>query len=102
LIFAELDFGDSISSLRVGPAAFVLAYAEAGFRGAMVSFGPGDEIPDLDQLSFDDVIDSLRLINSLKIFDESRREENQPKTTARPPNRSGKKRRGRKKRLDEQ
>jgi len=99
LIFAELDFGDCISSLRVGPAAFVLAYAEAGFKGPMVSFGPGDELPDLAQVSFDDRIDSLRLINSLKIFDESRSDNNQTHVAVRNRSRGSKKKRGHKKRV---
>ena len=99
LTFADLDFGDSISSLRIGPAAFVLAYADEEFKGPMVSFGPGDEIPDLAQLSFDDRIDSLRLINSLKIFDESRSDKEQTPAAPRIPNRSSKKRRRHKKRV---
>jgi len=99
LTFAELDICDSISSLRVGSAAFVMAFTEPEFKGAMVSFGPGDEIPDLAQLSFDDTIDSLRLVNSLKIFDESRKDKNQNQAAARIPKRSSKKRAGHKKRV---
>ena len=99
LIFAELDFGDSISSIRVGAAAFVMAYTEPEFKGAMVSFGPGDEVPDLAQLSFDNRIDSLRLVNSLKIFDESRKDKSHNQAAARITKRSSKKRAGHKKRI---
>jgi len=64
-----LEWGDSISSLRVGPSAFVLVYAEKDFKGAMMSFGPGQEVADLEALSFDDEIDSLRLVDSMKVFE---------------------------------
>jgi hypothetical protein len=64
-----LEWGDSISSLRLGPTAFVLVYAEKDFKGAMMSFGPGQEVADLEALSFDDEIDSLRLVDSMKVFE---------------------------------
>jgi hypothetical protein len=70
--FEKLDWGDSISSLRVGPGAFVLVYADEGFTGSMTSFGPSQEVANLDELKFDDEIDSMRLVNSLKVFDALR------------------------------
>lgn len=41
LEFASLKWGDCISSIRVGPSAFVLVYADREFKGTMMSFGPG-------------------------------------------------------------
>lgn len=69
LIFGQGDWGDRISSLRVGPNAFVIAYQDPNFGERQVTFGPGDEITDLGDLSFDDDIDSMRVIDSLRIFD---------------------------------
>ena len=64
------DWGDEIGSLRVGPHAFVMAFSERDFKDRMVAFGPNDEIADLCHLKFDDEIDSFKVIDSLKIFDE--------------------------------
>jgi len=72
LDFTKLNWSNSISSLRVGPTAFVLVYAEQDFSGPMMSFGPGQDVPDLDQLNFSDQIDSIRLVNSLRVFDGAR------------------------------
>lgn len=69
LDFARLNWCNTISSLRAGPTAFVLVYAEEGFSGAMLSFGPGQDVADLDELKFGDEIDSIRLANSMKVFD---------------------------------
>ena len=69
LIFAQGNWGDRISSLRVGPNAFVIAYRDPNFGDRQVIFGPDDEVPDLGDLKFDDDIDSLRVIDSMKIFD---------------------------------
>ena len=69
LIFAQGDWGDRISSLRVGPNAFVIAYRDPNFGDRQVTFGPDDEVADLGDLKFDDDIDSMRLIDSMKIFD---------------------------------
>jgi hypothetical protein len=69
LIFAQGDWGDRISSLRVGPNAFVIAYRDPNFGDQQVTFGPDDEVADLGDLKFDDDIDSMRLIDSMKIFD---------------------------------
>jgi hypothetical protein len=68
LDFAQGDWGDDIGSLRVGPNAFVLAYHRRDFQDEPVTFGPDDEIADLGQFKFDDDIESLKVIDSLKIF----------------------------------
>lgn len=69
LRFSQGDWGDDIGSLRVGPNAFVLAYRDHDFKGGPVTFGPNDEIPDMRGLKFDDDVDSLKVIDSLKIFE---------------------------------
>ena len=67
--FEQGNWGDQIGSLRVGPRAFVLAYRDRDFKDKKVTFGPNDEVADLRELKFDDDIDSVRVIDSLKIFD---------------------------------
>jgi hypothetical protein len=72
--YASLDFaggrwGDDIGSLRVGPGAFVMAYHRRDFKDELITFGPNDEVADLGQFKFDDEIDSMKVIDSLKIFD---------------------------------
>jgi hypothetical protein len=67
--FEQADWGDQVGSLRVGPRAFVLAYRDQNFKDKQVTFGPNDEVSDLRELKFDDDIDSVRVIDSLKIFD---------------------------------
>jgi hypothetical protein len=67
--FAQGNWSDQIGSLRVGPCAFVLAYRDCDFQDREVAFGPNDEVADLSELKFDDEIDSVRVIDSLKIFD---------------------------------
>lgn len=67
--FAQGDWGDRIGSLRVGPNAFVIAYSDPDFGDRQVIFGPCDEVADLGDLKFDDDIDSMRVIDSLRIFD---------------------------------
>jgi hypothetical protein len=69
LEFAQGDWGDDIGSLRVGPNAFVLVYRDKDFQNSMISFGPLDSIANLRELKFNDEIDSVRVIDSLKIFD---------------------------------
>lgn len=69
LSFAQGDWGDEIGSLRVGPCAMVLAYRRRDFQDELMTFGPNDEIADLRGSKFDDDIDSVRVIDSLKIFD---------------------------------
>ena len=69
LEFAEGNWCDDIGSLRVGPNAFVMAYHRRDFQDELVTFGPNDEVADLGQFKFDNEIESLRVIDSLKIFD---------------------------------
>ena len=69
LALAEGYWGDDIGSLRVGPDAFVMAFRRRGFRDGPVTFGPFDEVADLSELKFDDDIESLKVIDSLKIFE---------------------------------
>ena len=70
LEFEGAGWGDRISSLRVGPRAFVMAYHSRDFKDRVVAFGPNDEVADLCELKFDDEMDSVKVIDSLKIFDE--------------------------------
>ena len=69
LVFGGADWGDQVGSLRVGPHAFVMAYRDRDFKDRMLTFGPNDEVADLSALKFDDEIDSVKVIDSLKIFD---------------------------------
>ena len=62
------DWGDDIGSLRVGPNAFVMAFRHRDFQDEMITFGPNEEVADLGHLKFDKDISSMRLIDSLKIF----------------------------------
>lgn len=78
--FAKGDWGNRIGSLRVGPNAFVIAYSDPNFGDRQVTFGPCDEVADLGDLKIDDDIDSMRVIDSLKIFD--RVEYNEGRATA--------------------
>jgi hypothetical protein len=69
LALAEGRWGDDIGSLRVGPNAFVMAFRRRDFQDELVTFGPNDEVADLSQFKFDDDIESVRVIDSLKIFE---------------------------------
>ncbi len=69
---SDKDWGDDICSLRVGPNAFVIAFESSSFSGEMICFGPCQEIADLSEFAFDDEIESLKLINSVKIFESIR------------------------------
>jgi hypothetical protein len=69
LDFTQSDWCDDIGSLRVGPNAFVMAYHRRDFKDELVTFGPNDEIADLGDFKFDDQIESMKVIDSLKIFD---------------------------------
>jgi hypothetical protein len=69
LHFREGDWGDDIGSIRVGPHAFVMVFRGENYAEEMLALGPNDEASDLRALNFENAIDSLRLINSLKIFD---------------------------------
>lgn len=72
LKFLAGGWADEICSLRVGPNAFVIAYENDDFGGEMICFGPCQEVADLGELNFDDEIDSIKLINSVKIFEQFR------------------------------
>ncbi len=63
------DWGNDIGSLRVGPNAFVMAFRHREFQDQLITFGPNDEVADLSQFKFDDDIESMRVIDSLRIFD---------------------------------
>ncbi|HEX8560438.1 MAG TPA: hypothetical protein VF668_20250 [Pyrinomonadaceae bacterium] len=67
--FVRGDWGDDIGSLRVGPNAFVMAYHRRDFRDRLVTFGPNEEVADLGAFKSDDEIESLKVIDSLRIFD---------------------------------
>jgi hypothetical protein len=69
LKIGDEDWADRIRSLRVGPHAFVLAYRDKDFKASMVAFGPNQEVPNLSEFKFKDEIDSIRIIDSMKIFD---------------------------------
>ncbi|HYE12914.1 MAG TPA: hypothetical protein VD968_00545 [Pyrinomonadaceae bacterium] len=69
MLFEQGDWGDHVGSLRVGPHAFVMAFAGRDFRDGMITLGPNDEVARLDDVKFDDEMDSLRVIDSMKIFD---------------------------------
>ncbi len=69
LALAQGDWGDDIGSLRVGPNAFVMAYHRRDYQDRLVTFGPNDEVADLSVYKSDDEIESLKIIDSLKIFD---------------------------------
>jgi hypothetical protein len=97
LEFASLNWGDSISSLRVGPTAFVLVYADKGFKGTMMSFGPSQEVSNLEELNFNDEIDSIMLVNSIKVFDGLRAENAGKPAGACPPEKKPNKETGRRK-----
>ena len=71
LRLAQGDWGDDIGSLRVGPNAFVMAYRDRDFKRELTTFGPNDEVEDLRRLRLEDDIDSLKLIDSLKIFERA-------------------------------
>jgi hypothetical protein len=67
--FAQGNWGDDIGSLRVGPNAFVMAFRRRDFQDECVTFGPNDEVADLGHFKFDDDLESMKVIDSLKIFD---------------------------------
>jgi len=68
LDLAQGNWGDDIGSLRVGPNAFVMAYQRRDFQDKLITFGPNDEVADLSQFKLDNEIESLKVIDSLKIF----------------------------------
>jgi hypothetical protein len=71
---ADLCSNDSgwcgqISSIRIGPQAFVVAYDEKKFKGKALRLGPGEEVADLGSVKFDDEIDSIKIVDSIRVFD---------------------------------
>ena len=46
----------------------MLAYKDKNFKDRMVSFGPCQEVADLSHYKLDDGIDSIKIIDSLKIL----------------------------------
>ena len=68
LELAQGNWCDDIGSLRVGPNAFVMAYHRRDFKDELITFGPNDEVADLGQFRFDDEMESMKVIDSLKIF----------------------------------
>lgn len=94
LEFEQGDWGDRIGSLRVGPNAFVIAYRGPGFQDGPVTFGPNDECADLARFKCDDDIESVKVIDSLKIF--ARVEYNSDLHLDRPDPDAGKRRKGKK------
>lgn len=57
----EDDWNNDIESIKVGPRARVILYADEGFRGPAISFGPGEHVPDLDAYDFGDRAESMRI-----------------------------------------
>lgn len=68
---ASVNWCDSISSIRVGPHAFVHVYGCRDFKGAMITLGPNEEVSDLELLKLDNEIDSIKVIDSIRIFERS-------------------------------
>ena len=66
-----INWCDSISSIRVGPSAFVHVYGCRDFKGAMITLGPNEEVSDLGVLKLDNEVDSIKVIDSIRIFDRS-------------------------------
>jgi hypothetical protein len=65
----HMNWCGSIKSIRVGPHAFVLAYCDKEFKGKGISLGPSEEVADLGDIKFDDEIDSIQIVDSIKVFD---------------------------------
>jgi hypothetical protein len=91
------DWGDHIGSLRVGPTAFVLAYKDKNFKDTMVAFGPGQEVADLGHHKFDDQIDSIKIIDSLKIIYRPRGDSPDERAASQPSGKADRKGRRKKK-----
>jgi hypothetical protein len=99
LEFPSMSWSDSITSIRVGPNAFVLLYADNEFKGGMMTLGPNQEVRNLKELGLNDEIDSIKLINSVKIFDGVRSEGDSDRQSAtseaKPKKKQRRKNRGR-------
>ena len=52
----------------------MLVYSEREFKGKMLTLGPNQEVSNLDELKFENEVDSIQLVNSLRIFEEFRSE----------------------------
>lgn len=63
----------------------------------MMSFGPGQEVSNLEELNFNDEIDSIMLVNSIKVFDGLRDENSGRPAGACPPVKKRNKEAGRRK-----
>jgi hypothetical protein len=50
----------------------VITYEDKNYKGRKVCFGPGEEAADLSGFGFGDEIDSIKVINSMRIFDDIR------------------------------
>jgi len=68
LTFDIVDWSDDVGSIRVGPNAFIEAFDAREFGGRMVCFGPNQEVADLSDFNFNNEIESIKLINSMKIL----------------------------------
>ena len=68
------NWGNEISSLRVGPEAFVEVFEDENFKGKMICFGPGDEVSNLAAYKLDDDVESIRVISSIRLLESSRHE----------------------------
>ena len=69
------DWGNDISSLCVGPNAFVEVFENEAFEGKMLCFGPNEEVPDLGKYKFNDDTESIKIINSLRLFERARQDQ---------------------------
>ncbi len=55
------DWGDRIDSLVVGPHARVILWKDRDFEDDFRMFGPGDRVPELDDLDFEDEAESMKI-----------------------------------------
>jgi hypothetical protein len=46
-------------------------YGCRDFKGAMITLGPNEEVSDLGVLKLDNEVDSIKVIDSIRIFDRS-------------------------------
>jgi hypothetical protein len=68
------SWGNDISSLKVGPEAFVEIFADENFQGKMICFGPGEAVPDLAEYAFDDDAESIKVISSIRLLERARQD----------------------------
>lgn len=55
------NWNNDVQSVIVGSSASVLAYKDKDFRGAEISFAPGQRIPDLSKLDMSNDIESMKI-----------------------------------------